>query len=78
MTKRLHVLEDARGVTCAIFSDVLVVNAAHKHELLAVARAAGLCEPITIVSTSPIQSPLSLTELGLAAMRPMRYRESPR
>ncbi len=73
MTKRLHVLKDACDVTCVIFSDVAAVNAAHKRELIALARMAGQCEPIVIVSTSPIQSPLLLTELGLVAMHPMQH-----
>jgi hypothetical protein len=73
MTKRLHVLRDAQGVTCVIFSDVAVVNAAHKRELIRLAHTVGLHEPITLVSTSPLQSPLSLVKLGLRVMCPMLY-----
>ncbi len=72
MTKRLHVLRDACGVTCVIFSDVPAVTAAHKQTLIAMARLAGLAEPITLLSTSPIQSPHSLAELGLDHLRVMR------
>ena len=74
MTKRLHVLRDAQGVTCVIFSEVAVVNAAHKRELIRLAHTAGLQEPITLVSTSPLQSPLALTKLGLREMHTMLYR----
>jgi hypothetical protein len=73
MTKRLHVLCDAQGVTCVIFSEVAVVNAAHKRELIHLAHTVGLHEPITLVSTSPIQAPLSLMKLGLREMCPMLY-----
>jgi hypothetical protein len=72
MTKRLHVLRDAREAPCVIVSDVAAVNAAHRHELITLAEAAGLIQPITIVSTSPIQSPLSLTKLGLQPMQVLR------
>jgi hypothetical protein len=65
MTKRLHVLTDRDDVVCVIFSDVAAVNAAHKRELIRLAHSAGLREPITLVSTSPLQSPLSLAKLGL-------------
>ncbi len=74
MTKRLHVLTDEDGVVCVIFSDVAAVNAAHKRELVRLARTAGLSEPITLVSTSPLQSPLSLAKLGLCEMKPFLYR----
>ena len=47
MTKRLHVLRDARGTPAVIISDVPVVNAAQRRELLALAEAAGLQPPIT-------------------------------
>lgn len=72
MTKRVHVLKDACGVTCVIFSDVPAVNAPHKQTLIAMARLAGLAEPIMIVSTSPIQSARSLAELGVDHLRVMR------
>ena len=72
MTKRVHVLKDTCGVTCVIFSDVPAVNAAHKQALIALARLAGLAEPITIVSTSPIQSPDTLADLGLDHLRVLR------
>ena len=72
MTKRVHVLKDTCGVTCVIFSDVPAVNAAHTQTLIALARLAGLAEPITILSTSPIQSPHSLAELGVDHLRVMR------
>ena len=65
MTKRLHVLKDEHDVVCIIFSEVAVVNAAHKRELIRLAHSAGLHEPITLVSTSPLQSPLALMKLGL-------------
>ena len=73
MTKRLHVLRDAQGVTCVLFSEVAVVNAAHKREVFRLAHSAGLHEPITLVSTSPLQSPLSLAKLGLRANEPLLY-----
>lgn len=72
MTKRLHVLRDAREAPCVIVSDVLVVNAVHRRDLIVLAEAAGLIQPITIVSTSPIQSPLSLIKLGLQPMQVLR------
>ena len=72
MTKRLHVLKDTCGVTCVIFSDVAAVNAAHKQTLIVLARLAGLAEPIAIVSTSPIQSPHTLAELGVDHLRVLR------
>jgi hypothetical protein len=73
MTKHLHVLHDAQGVTCVIFSEAAVVNAAHKRELIRLAHAVGLHEPIALVSTNPIQSPLALMKFGLREMRPMPY-----
>jgi hypothetical protein len=73
MTKRLHVLNDTGGLICVIFSEVAVIDAAHKRELITLARAAGLVDPISIVSTSPIQSRWSLAELGLDALRVLRY-----
>jgi hypothetical protein len=73
MTKRLHILKGQRDVMCVIFSEVAVVNSAHRRDLIALARAAGLVDPISIVSTSPVQSPHSLAELGVDAMRVLRY-----
>ncbi len=72
MTKRVHVLKDTCGVTCVIFSEVPAVNAAHQRTLLTLARLAGLAEPITLLSTSPIQSPHSLADLGLDHLRVLR------
>ncbi len=72
MTKRMHVLKDTCGVTCVIFSDVPAVNAVQRQALIALARLSGLAEPITILSTSPIQSPRSLAELGVEHLRVMR------
>lgn len=72
MTKRLHVLHDTRGAPAVNISDVPVVNAAHRRELLALAEAAGLQPPIAIVSTSPIQSPLTLDQLGLPPLQVLR------
>ena len=84
MTKRLHVLHDtctalrlvqcrcAHHTTCVIVLDVAAVTAAHKRELTDLAAHAGLVPPITLISTSPIQSPLSLAKLGLEAMRVLR------
>ena len=72
MTKRLHVLRDVHQTAGVIVSDVASVNAAHRHELMSMAEASGLIQPITLVSTSPIQSPLSLATLGLEAMRVLR------
>ena len=72
MTKRLHVLRDTCGVPAAIVSDVPVVNAAQRRELLALAEAAGLQPPIVLVSTSPIQSPLALDQLGLSPLQVLR------
>ena len=60
MTKRLHVLRDSQHTACVIVSDVASVTAAHKRELTDLAAHAGLVPPITLISTSPIQSPLSL------------------
>ena len=74
MTKRLHVLQATDGAVCVIFSDVAVVNAAHKRELIQLACSAGLHEPITLVSTTPLQSPLSLAKLGLRENEPLLYR----
>jgi hypothetical protein len=74
MTKRLHVLSGEDGVVCIIFSDVAAVNAAHKHALIRLAHTAGLGEPVTLVSTSPLQSPLSLAKLGLRENEPLQYR----
>ena len=72
MTKRLHVLHDAQHAVCVIVSDVGSVTAAHRRELTDLAAHAGLVPPITLISTSPIQSPLSLAKLGLEAMRVLR------
>ncbi len=72
MTKRLHVLRDVHDIPCVIVSDVPVVNAAQRRELVALAEAAGLLPPIVVVSTSPIQSALSLDELGLQPLKVMR------
>ena len=72
MTKRLHVLHDTRGTPAVIVSDVPVVNAAQRRELLALAEAAGLQPPIGLVSTSPIQSPLTLDQLGLTPLQVLR------
>ena len=72
MTKRLHVLRDVHHTACVIVSDVASVNAAHKRALVDLAAHAGLVPPITLISTSPIQSPLSLAKLGLDAMRVLR------
>ena len=72
MTKRLHVLRDSHATTCVIASDVASVNATHRHALVALAETAGLLPPIVIVSTSPIQSALSLDELGLQPLKVMR------
>ena len=72
MTKRLHVLRDAQHTACVIVSDVAAVTAAHKRVLVDLAAQSGLVPPITLISTSPIQSPLSLAKLGLDAMRVLR------
>ncbi len=72
MTKRLHVLRDAQHTSAVIVSDVPIVNAAHRMALITLAEAAGLCPPIVLVSTSPIQSPLALDQLGLPPMRVLR------
>ena len=72
MTKRLHVLRDTHDTACVIVSDVASVTAAHKRELTDLAAHEGLVPPITLISTSPIQSPLSLAKLGLDAMRVLR------
>ena len=72
MTKRLHVLRDTHDTACVIVSDVASVTAAHKRVLVDLAAHAGLVPPITLISTSPIQSPLSLAKLGLDAMRVLR------
>ncbi len=72
MTKRLHVLCDQFGTPAVIVSDVPVVNAAHRQALMTLAEAAGLQPPIVLVSTSPIQSPLALDQLGLPSMQVLR------
>ena len=72
MTKRLHVLHDAYHTPAVIVSDVPSVNAAHRQALMTLAEVAGLCPPIVLVSTSPIQSPLTLAQLGLPPMRVLR------
>ena len=72
MTKRLHVLRDTQHAACVIVSDVASVTAAHKRVLVDLAAHAGLVPPITLISTSPIQSPLSLAKLGLEAMHVLR------
>ena len=72
MTKRLHVLCDARHTSAVIVSDVPSVNAAHRQALIRLAEAAGLQPPIVLVSTSPIQSPLALDQLGLPPLQVLR------
>ena len=67
MTNRLHVLSDGQR-TCVIVTDEASVNAAVKRRLMEVARQAGLVVP-ELISTSPIQSPKLLKQLGLEAWR---------
>lgn len=71
MTNRLHVLGDGQQ-TCVIVTDEPSVTAAVKRQLLAVAEQAGLIDP-HLVSTSPIQSPHSLKQIGLAPWQPLVY-----
>ena len=68
----MHVLRDVHQTAGVIVSDVASVTAAHKRELTDLAAHAGLVPPIALISTSPIQSPLSLVTLGLDEMRVLR------
>lgn len=69
MTNRLHVLNDGQR-TCVIVTDEASVNAAVKRRLVEVASQAGLVVP-DLISTSPIQSPKTLKQLGLEAWQPL-------
>lgn len=69
MTNRLHVLSDGQRL-CVIVTDEASVNAAVKRRLLEVASQAGLVVP-ELISTSPIQSPHALKQLGLEAWQPL-------
>ena len=75
--KRLHVLRGAHD-TAVVFSHYPAITAAAKREVIAAASRSGLAGPINLIATCPIQSPQTLSELGLKPLRPLIAVPEPR